>query len=178
MSRLRPAFAVLLALTLSVVGAFEVVQEFVEGEPLTEMLDDLVMFFAGVLGLAFLGSEYLQQRRALAELGARLETARGQLARIDASSRQVGRQYRDVIQKQFDAWKLTSSEQDVVLGMLKGLTMREIAELRETREKTVRQQAAAVYRKAGVKGRHELAAWFFEDLLDPPMLSIDRSSGN
>ena len=50
--------------------------------------------------------------------------------------------------------------------MLKGLSFREIAELRETREKTVRQQASSVYRKAGVAGRNELAAWFFEDMLE------------
>lgn len=57
--------------------------------------------------------------------------------------------------------------QDVVIGMLKGLSFREIAELRDTREKTVRQQASSVYRKAGVSGRNELTAWFFEDMLDP-----------
>jgi DNA-binding NarL/FixJ family response regulator len=74
------------------------------------------------------------------------------------------------MQKQFDAWQLTASEQDVVLGLLKGLSFREIAELRETREKTVRQQASSVYRKAGVTSRNELAAWFFEDLLEPPSL--------
>ena len=43
-----------------------------------------------------------------------------------------------------------------------------IAQLRETREKTVRQQASGVYRKAGVASRNELAAWFFEDMLSPP----------
>ena len=51
--------------------------------------------------------------------------------------------------------------------MLKGLSFREIAELRETREKTVRQQATSVYRKAGVTSRNELAAWFLEDMLEP-----------
>jgi DNA-binding CsgD family transcriptional regulator len=32
----------------------------------------------------------------------------------------------------------------------------------------VRQQASSVYRKAGVSSRNELAAWFFEDMLEPP----------
>ena len=78
------------------------------------------------------------------------------------------------MQKQFDAWQRTASEQDVVIGMLKGLSFREIAGLRETREKTVRQQASSVYRKAGVVSRNELAAWFFEDLLEPPPIVEDR----
>ena len=71
------------------------------------------------------------------------------------------------MQRQFEAWQLTESEQDVVILMLKGLSFREVAELRETREKTVRQQASTIYRKAGVGGRNELAAWFLEDLLVP-----------
>jgi len=49
--------------------------------------------------------------------------------------------------------------------LLKGLSIKEIAALRETHEKTVRQQASAIYRKAGVAGRHAFAAWFIEDLL-------------
>ena len=72
------------------------------------------------------------------------------------------------MQKQFDAWQLSKSEQDVVIAMLKGLSFREIANLRGTREKTVRQQASTVYRKAGVGSRNELTAWFFEDMLEPP----------
>ena len=72
------------------------------------------------------------------------------------------------MQKQFDAWQLTTSERDIVLGLLKGLSFREIAQLRDTREKTVRQQASSVYRETRVANRNELAAWFFEDMLEPP----------
>jgi DNA-binding CsgD family transcriptional regulator len=37
--------------------------------------------------------------------------------------------------------------------------------LRGTAEKTIRQQASAIYKKAGVAGRHVFSAWFMEDLL-------------
>ena len=49
--------------------------------------------------------------------------------------------------------------------LLKGLSIKEIASLRETHEKTVRQHASAIYRKAELPGRHAFAAWFLEDLL-------------
>ena len=39
--------------------------------------------------------------------------------------------------------------------------------MRSVAEATVRQQAAAIYKKAGVSGRHELSAFFLEDLLLP-----------
>ncbi len=43
----------------------------------------------------------------------------------------------------------------------------EVAALRGVGEATVRQQARAIYRKAGLAGRNELAAFFLEDLLGP-----------
>jgi DNA-binding NarL/FixJ family response regulator len=53
------------------------------------------------------------------------------------------------------------------LLQLKGLRHKAIAELRQTSERTVRQQALAVYRKSGLGGRTDLAAFFLEDLLLP-----------
>lgn len=71
------------------------------------------------------------------------------------------------INDQFRAWKLSESEADIALLMLKGLTQKEIAHVRGSEETTVRQQAAAVYRKSGLSSRSELGAFFLEDLLLP-----------
>ena len=75
------------------------------------------------------------------------------------------KQLSDVVSQQFDDWQLTASEKEVGWLLLKGLSLKEIAALRETLEKTVRQQASAIYRKADVTGRHAFSAWFIEDLL-------------
>jgi len=48
-----------------------------------------------------------------------------------------------VISHQFDDWQLTTSEKDVGWLLLKGLSLKEIAAIRETLEKTVRQQASS-----------------------------------
>ena len=146
----------------------EIASEFVDGETLGSMGDDLFRVALSAVVLAMFMYEYLAQRRALRDLRGQLNKARGQLAQFDTSSPKIASQYRSVMQKQFDAWNLTASEQDVVIGLLKGLSFREIAELRATREKTVRQQASSVYRKAKVTSRNELAAWFFEDMLEAP----------
>ncbi|HVP62222.1 MAG TPA: LuxR C-terminal-related transcriptional regulator [Myxococcaceae bacterium] len=63
--------------------------------------------------------------------------------------------------------RVTEAEREVALLLLKGLSLREIAGLRETSERTVRHQSLAVYRKAGLAGRAELSAYFLEDLLGP-----------
>lgn len=165
----RTLFAVFVLFVFGT-SAVEIISEFAAGETLASMADDLSRFAISAFVLAVFLFEHLAQQRALGDLRGQLEKARGRLARLDTQSQKLASQYRAVMQKQFDAWLLTASEQDVVIMLLKGLSFREIAELRDTREKTVRQQASSVYRKAGVASRNELAAWFFEDMLDPPPL--------
>ena len=70
-----------------------------------------------------------------------------------------------VLKEQFETWNLTQTEREVAMLMLKGLSFKEIASVRSTMEKTVRQQASAIYKKANVSGRHAFSAWFIEDLL-------------
>jgi len=72
------------------------------------------------------------------------------------------------IDRQFERWGLSPAEREVALHLLKGLSLKDAALERKTSERTVRQQALAVYRKAGLAGRAELAAFFLEDLLLPP----------
>ena len=166
----QTAFAVFVLFVFGTSTA-EIASEFADGETLSSMSDDLSRFALSAVMLAVFIYEFFAQRRALRDLRGQLNKARGRLAQLDAQSQQIASQYRAVMQKQFDAWHLSASEQDIVIGLLKGLSFREIAELRETREKTVRQQASSVYQKAGVTSRNELAAWFFEDMLEPPPIA-------
>lgn len=69
--------------------------------------------------------------------------------------------------RQFEAWHLTKAEKEVALLLLKGLSHKEIAQARQVSEATARQQARAVYRKAGLAGRRDLAAFFLEELTLP-----------
>jgi len=66
----------------------------------------------------------------------------------------------------FNEWKLSPSEQEVAVLMIKGLTFNEIAEVRSMKEKTVRQQASAIYAKSGLSGRNNLSAWLIDALLN------------
>ena len=70
------------------------------------------------------------------------------------------------IEDQFRQWRLTGAEIDVAGLMLKGMSLKEIAIARETVEATIRQQAQAIYRKSGLSGRAELAAYFLETLFE------------
>ena len=106
------------------------------------------------------------------------ERAQQQVLRELALARQEGAEWRSRVQElmrglgsaidqQFDRWDLTPAEKDVALLLLKGFSHKEVAELRGRAERTIRQQALAVYRKSNLSGRASLAAYFLEDLLLP-----------
>lgn len=71
------------------------------------------------------------------------------------------------IDDQLKDWQLTPAEREVAFGLLKGLSHKRIAALSGRSERTVRQHAIAVYQKAGVSGRAELAACFLGELGRP-----------
>jgi len=73
------------------------------------------------------------------------------------------------INKQLHKWELTKAETRVAFLLLKGLSIKEIADLRKTSEKTVRTQANSIYSKSGLPGRTALSAFFLEDLLPPKL---------
>lgn len=113
--------------------------------------------------------------RAATESATALE---GQLRKSAADAARWQTEARDLIMglgramdKQFDSWLLSPAEKEVALLLLKGLSHKEVAEVRTVTEATARQQARAVYKKAGLTGRHDLSAFFLEDLLLPTKFS-------
>jgi len=58
--------------------------------------------------------------------------------------------------------------------LLKGMSLKEIANIRSTAEKTARVHAMSIYAKSGLSGRSELSAFFLEDLLVPSASNADH----
>jgi DNA-binding CsgD family transcriptional regulator len=96
-----------------------------------------------------------------------LELARAQGQRWRAEARSLLDGLGEAMEVQFSRWNFTEAEREVALLLLKGLSLKEIAAVRNTSERTVRAQARSVYGKAGLSGRAALAAFFLEDLLAP-----------
>ncbi len=76
--------------------------------------------------------------------------------------------FSELLNIRFDEWGLTAAERDVAMFAIKGLSVQDMARLRETSEGTVKSQAAAIYRKAGVTGRPQLLSLFIEDMIGTP----------
>lgn len=129
-----------------------------EGAGAGHLTAELFVLVAASFGLGAMLWRLGRLRRALAD-------ARQDAGRWQAENRDLVQGLGVAIARQFSAWGLTDAESDVGLLLLKGLSLQEIADLRETSERTVREQARAVYRKSSLAGRNALSAYFLEDLL-------------
>ncbi|WP_299371770.1 hypothetical protein [uncultured Kiloniella sp.] len=76
-----------------------------------------------------------------------------------------------MLDQYFGEWKLTPAEQDVALFLIKGMSFTDIANLRQTREGTVKAQCNAIYNKANVSGRPQLLSFFIEELLSEELIT-------
>jgi DNA-binding CsgD family transcriptional regulator len=135
---------------------------------------ELVIFVAALAGIAFYWWQMAEARRRSFRLDVELAEARAEARRSSEDARRWNQEAHAVLEglgtaidQQFARWGLTPAEREVALLQMKGLRHKTIAELRHTSERTVRQQALAVYRKSGLNGRNDLAAFFLEDLLLP-----------
>ena len=81
-----------------------------------------------------------------------LEVARIEGQRWRTESRTLLNGLGEAIDAQFARWNLTGAEREALL-LLKGLSLKEIATVRASSERTIRAQARALYSKAGLTGR-------------------------
>ena len=126
-----------------------------------------VPIVVATVGVVLLFRATRQQRDDHLQLIRDLEVARLQGRRWRTESRALLNGLGQAIETQFQRWNLTDAEREVALLLLKGLSTKEIAAVRGSSERTVREQARAVYSKSSLTGRAALSAFFLEDLLAP-----------
>ena len=166
--------AVAIALGLSFSIGLELFED--PGLPALAILLELLSLLPVVLlsvGVMLLFRITTHQREEHLTVLRDLEMARLQGQRWRSESRALLNGLGDAIDAQFSRWNLTDAEREVALLLLKGLSLKEVAAVRATSERTIRAQAAALYGKAGLSGRAALSAFFLEDLLAP----IERREG-
>ncbi len=130
-------------------------------------LIDIVPIVLVSVGVVLLIRVTAQQREHTLAVVRDLEVARLQGQRWRNDARTLIKGLGDAIDEQFKLWNFTEAEREVALLLLKGLSLKEIAQVRATSERTIRAQARALYAKAGLSGRAALSAFFLEDLLAP-----------
>jgi DNA-binding NarL/FixJ family response regulator len=158
--------------------AVDVVSDLTHGSSTSHIVFEASAMAIALAGVAFLLLRLRAAQRERRSLGRDLRLARAEAERWRSETRELLAGLGAAVSEQFERWELTPAEQEIGLLLLKGLSHKEVADVRATSERTVRQQAFALYKKAGLGGRAELAAFFFEDLLLPIDRSPSRAEGD
>jgi DNA-binding CsgD family transcriptional regulator len=135
------------------------------GAEVGHVLQEAAVMVIALLGFCWMLISLIRSQNEIKQLYEELDSIKEMPQPSSQKMIDAKRQLAEVIIMQFAEWKLSKSEQEIGHLLLKGFSLKEISTLRGTAEKTIRQQASAVYKKAGVAGRHVFSAWFMEDLL-------------
>lgn len=163
---------------VALLAALDVASDVREGTTFRHVVAEGVVVVVGMVGAFFIARRSLQvlrseraARKQALVLAEQLEATRAEANRWRAEAADLLKGLGAALDVQFQRWSLSPAEKEVALLLLKGLSHKEIAQVRAITEATARQQARAVYKKAGLSGRNDLAAFFLEDLLLPGVAS-------
>ncbi len=144
----------------------DLVSDYQEGIEWSHVLVELLVLLVAIVGLSLLiYNHYQATQQVVQHLQHDLQRSQQQAAQWQAESRVLIQGLASKIQAQFKQWQLTKAESEIGFLLLKGFSHQEIANLRQASERTVREQARSLYKKAGLASRTELSAFFLEDLL-------------
>lgn len=159
---------------VALLAALDLASDLREGTTVGHVVAEGGGFLVAMAGAVFMARRLLRvvrseraAREEASALAERLKETEAEAARWRGEARDLLDGLGAALDRQFERWKLSPAEKEVALLLLKGLSHKELAEVRSITEATARQQARAVYKKAGLSGRNDLAAFFLEDLLLP-----------
>ncbi|MCG8380187.1 MAG: LuxR C-terminal-related transcriptional regulator [Proteobacteria bacterium] len=156
---------------ISVLAAIDIVADIREGTDVLHVIIETIVFIIAITSALAISlrllAEAKQSRQLVNEITLELQKNREEASEWKEETQALLQGLGISINKQFERWGLTTSEKEIALFLLKGLSHKEIAYMRQVSEATARQQARSVYKKADLKGRHDLAAFFLEELALP-----------
>lgn len=154
-------------LLISLMTVVDLVKDWYQGVAMWHVVIEGCVALMALVGVYYLMKGTFTLKKSLIKqqhISARLKE---ESAHWRASSKRFLQGLSQSIDAQLNQWQLTKSEKEVAFLLIKGFSLKEIAEYRDTAEKTTRTQATSIYAKSGLTGRSQLAAFFLEDLLLP-----------
>lgn len=160
-------FAAFVLLIMFVLVAYDVYSDFNRGSSWWHLGIEAALGVLTAFGIGYLMKDSFVLKKELALQKTQTDKLREEAAAWRSQAKKHIEGLSQSIDLQLEKWGLTNSEKEIAFLLLKGLSTKEIAEIRSTSERTVRSQATVIYAKSSLSGRSELSAYFLEDLLVP-----------
>lgn len=167
-------FLIIMLLAITIVGIIDLQLDAPEHWLSTHVLVEVGFILLCLCSATYLMWGWYTAQRSLGQMQSALEVQRTERDVWRMRAKELLKGLGQAIDIQMESWQLTPVEKETALFLLKGYSHKEIARLCEKSERTVRQHAVTIYRKSGLAGRAELAAFFLEDLLLP----MDEKEGS
>ena len=165
MIRVQAITVILVLALVGIANLYDLAIDLSHGTSTSHLVFEILVIAMSLSVIIWLMLHLRSQNLALEKIKKEIAEEKKHKAQAGGEGQEAREKLGEIIRQQFQRWQLTSGEQEVALLLLKGLSFKEIAGVRETHEKTVRQQASGIYKKADVSGRHAFSAWFIEDFL-------------
>jgi DNA-binding CsgD family transcriptional regulator len=160
----------IVSLLLIIFASLDILHDIQNADSLDHIVFETIVFFLGfLLNLYFVDktarsmSFLKQENQHIAE---DLHSSVQENEKLKFEQQKFREGLTKAIEVQLHKWGLSPSEVEISFLLLKGLSNKEIAEVRSTSESTVRLQCSSIYKKSQLNNRSELAAFFIEDMLD------------
>lgn len=158
---------------ITVLASVDIYNDYFEGVALWHISIEAIVGFVALAGVFYLVRGRFRLQHSLTQKQQFSENLQAEAEKWKQVSEKYVKGLSVEMETQLDRWGLTVAEKEVSFLLLKGLSNKEIAEVRKTSTQTVRSQTNAIYTKSGLSGRSELSAFFLEDLLLPQQQEIN-----
>lgn len=158
-------FSGIIFLVIATLTSVDIYEDYHEGAELEHIFLEVLIAIFSLIAALYLFKKINDQLRKIKMLEKQKSILEEMSQNFKDKSKTFMQGLHVQIDDEFENWKLSPGEREIGLFLLKGLTTNEISEIRGSAEKTVRHQMTSIYKKAGIKNRHEFQAYFLEDLL-------------
>jgi DNA-binding CsgD family transcriptional regulator len=156
---------------IGLLAAIDIVADIREGTELLHIIIEIFVFVISIFSASTITFRLLAEaknsRQVIKRMTLELKRNQEEVSEWKNETEELLQGLGASINNQFGRWGLSPSEKEIGLFLLKGLSHKEVANIRGVSEATARQQARSIYKKAGLSGRHDLAAFFLEELALP-----------
>jgi len=159
----------LFSLALLVLLLLDLRADYLYGIPFTHMILEIALFFCCLVAFSYFSDlalkQYKSQNQQLLKLQKNIQDKDTQLSTLNKKVKSYKEEFRLEIENTFRQWGFTRAEAEVASLLLKGLSTKEVAELRQANEQTVRSQCSSIYKKSKLENRSQLSSYFLDDLI-------------
>lgn len=169
----RVVLSTLLVLA-GILTILDVYEDWLDGAPLAHIIPEVGIILLSLgIGVYLIKHMLVRRKELIHSSREKAEHAEQTAQEWKDKAQHLSTGITEAIEGQFSKWGFTPAEKEVAFLLLKGLSIAEIAEVRNTTERTVRHQASELYKKGDLSGRAQLSAYFLEDLFDRSILQSD-----